>query len=340
MTETPGAAAMTQPLDHPAVSAPRVGLLLVNLGTPDAPDAPSVRRYLAEFLSDRRVVEIPQLLWQPILRGIILTTRPKKSAHAYSQVWTDAGSPLAAITRAQAAALQDAMGNDVLVAHAMRYGQPAIGPAIDALMAAGARRILVAPLYPQYCAATTATVVDAVGAHLAKLRWQPALRFLPPYHDDPAYVGALRTSVEAGLATLDFVPDILLASFHGMPERTLHLGDPYHCQCRKTARLLSEAMGRSVEVAFQSRFGRAKWLEPATDATLARLGREGKKVAIFAPGFAADCLETLEELAIRGKEQFEGAGGKYFSYLRCLNDSAPGIAMLESLMRRELAGWL
>ncbi|AQA00140.1 ferrochelatase [Sphingopyxis sp. QXT-31] len=330
---------MTRPADHPTIAPPRVGVLLVNLGTPDAPDARSVRRYLAEFLSDRRVVEIPQILWQPILRGIILTTRPKKSAHAYSQVWTEEGSPLAAITRRQAAALQAALGEGVRVEHAMRYGRPAIPATLDAMFAAGCRRILVAPLYPQYCGATTATVTDAVNAHLATLRWQPALRFLPPYADDTHYIAALNASVETGLAALDFAPDVLLASFHGMPERTLHLGDPYHCQCRKTARLLSEALGRPVEVAFQSRFGRAKWLEPATDAVLERLGSEGKKVAIFAPGFAADCLETLEELAIRGKEQYEAAGGTDFAYIPCLNDSAPGLAMLEALIRRELAGW-
>ena len=328
------------PPSHSPVVAPRVGVLLVNLGTPDAPDAPSVRKYLAEFLSDRRVVEIPPILWQPILRGIILTTRPKKSAHAYQQIWTDAGSPLAVITRAQADTLQATFGDDMMVAHAMRYGEPAIGKTLDTMIAAGCRRILVAPLYPQYCGATTATVVDAVNAHLATLRWQPALRFVPPYHDDAAYIGALKTSVEAGLATLDFVPDVLLASFHGMPERTLHLGDPYHCQCRKTARLLSEALGRPVDVAFQSRFGRAKWLEPATDAVLTDLGKAGQSVAIFAPGFAADCLETLEELAIRGKEQFTIAGGTQFAYLPCLNDGAPGQKMLETLIRRELAGWL
>ena len=331
---------MIPPPDHPPVPASRVGVLLVNLGTPDAPEPGPVRRYLAEFLSDRRVVEIPPLLWQPILRGVILTTRPKKSAHAYEQVWTDRGSPLAAVTRAQADALQAGLGDTVRVAFAMRYGNPAIGPAIDALVADGCRRILVAPLYPQYCAATTATVVDAVGAHLRTLRWQPSLRVLPPYADDPAYVAALQTSVEQGLATLDFAPDVLLASFHGMPERTLHLGDPYHCQCRKSARLLSDALGRPVEVAFQSRFGRAKWLEPATDAVLERLGAEGKSVAIFAPGFSADCLETLEELAIRGRDQFTGAGGRDFAYLPCLNDSAPGMAMLTTLVRRELAGWI
>ena len=331
---------MTLPPDHPPIAAPQIGVLLTNLGTPDAPDAPSVRRYLGEFLSDRRVVEIPQILWQPILRGIILTTRPKKSAHAYAQVWTEDGSPLAAITRAQSNALQSAFGETVQVAYAMRYGNPAIGPAIDALQAAGCARILVAPLYPQYCAATTATVVDAVGKHLESLRWQPTVRFLPPYYDDSAYLDALKTSVETGLAALDFSPDVLLASFHGMPQRTLHLGDPYHCHCQKTARLLAEALGRPVDVAFQSRFGRAKWLEPATDTRLEQLGREGRSVAIFAPGFAADCLETLEELAIRGKQQFEGAGGKRFAYLPCLNADTPGLAMLETLTRRELAGWL
>lgn len=330
----------TRPDGHPAIAEPGTGVLLVNLGTPDAPTAQAVRRYLKQFLSDRRVVEIPALIWQPILRGIILNTRPKKSAHAYAQVWTHEGSPLGAIMRRQAKALQERVGSTVTVAHAMRYGQPAIGPAIDTLIAAGCRRILVAPLYPQYCAATTATVVDEANAHLATLRWQPTLRVMPPYHDDAPYIGALKTAIEAELAALDFAPDVLVASFHGMPERTLHLGDPYHCHCHKTARLLSGAIGRPVEVAFQSRFGRARWLEPATDATLARLGREGKSVAILAPGFAADCLETLEELAIRGREQFAAAGGKRFAYIPCLNDGAPGMAMLETLIRRELAGWL
>lgn len=329
-----------RPANHPATPAPRIGVLLVNLGTPDAPEPGAVRRYLAEFLSDRRVVEIPWLLWQPILRGIILNTRPKKSAHAYAQVWTDAGSPLAAISRRQSDALQAALGDAVLVDHAMRYGNPAIAARLDALFAAGCRRILIAPLYPQYCAATTATVVDAANAHLATLRWQPALRVLPPYHDDAAYIAALTASVETGIAALDFVPDTLVASFHGMPERTLHLGDPYHCQCQKTARLLSEALGRPVEVAFQSRFGRAKWLEPATDAVLDRLGRDGRRVALLAPGFSADCLETLEELAIRGREQFVAAGGRDFAYIPCLNDAPGGMAMLEALVRRELAGWL
>jgi ferrochelatase len=315
-------------------------VLLVNLGTPDAPDAPAVRRYLGEFLSDRRVVEIPPLLWQPILRGIILRTRPKKSAHAYGLVWTEHGSPLAAITKAQTAALQGAFGPDVRVEHAMRYGNPSIGERIAAMKADGCERILVAPLYPQYCAATTATVIDKAFETLAGMRWQPALRTLPPYHDDPAYIDALKTSVEQQLAALDFAPDAILASFHGMPQRTLELGDPYHCHCRKTARLLSEALGRDVLVAFQSRFGRAKWLEPATDAVLAELpGRGIKRIALVAPGFSADCLETLEELAIRGRETFIEAGGEHFAYLSCLNDSAPGLQMLRSILARELAGW-
>jgi len=331
---------MTLPPDHPAIPASRIGVLLINLGTPDAPDARSVRRYLAEFLSDRRVVEIPPLAWQPILRGIILNTRPKKSAHAYQQVWTDQGSPLAAITRAQAEALRGAFGPGVTVDWAMRYGKPAIGERLAALKANGCERILLAPLYPQYCAATTATANDKAFAALAGMRWQPAIRTLPPYHDDPAYIAALKTSVEASLAALDFAPDALIASFHGMPQRTLELGDPYHCHCRKTARLLGEALGRKIAITFQSRFGRAKWLEPATDATLAALPGKGvKTVAIVAPGFSADCLETLEELAIRGRQQFLAAGGTDFAYLPCLNAEPGGIAMLRTLIARELEGW-
>jgi protoporphyrin/coproporphyrin ferrochelatase len=329
------------PADHPPITPPRIGVLLVNLGTPDAPTPVAVRRYLKQFLSDRRVVELPAIVWQPILRGIILNTRPKKSAHAYAQVWSDEGSPLAAITARQARALQPLLGDAALVRHAMRYGQPAIDRVLDEMIAAGCQRILVAPLYPQYCGATTATVTDAVGAHLATLRWQPALRSLPPYHDDPAYIGALKASVESQLAALDFEPELLLASFHGMPERTLMLGDPYHCQCVKSARLLSEALGRPVAVSFQSRFGNAKWLDPATDTTLEKLAQDGlKRLAVIAPGFSADCLETLEEVAMQGRDSFIEHGGTHFAYLPCLNDSAPGMAMLEALVRRELAGWI
>lgn len=332
---------MTLPTNHPPIPTPRVGVLLINLGTPDAAEPKAVRRYLKEFLSDPRVVEIPQLIWQPILRGAVLTTRPKKSAHAYQQVWTEEGSPLAAITKAQAAALSDAFGPGVTVDWAMRYGRPAIGDRVRALKEAGCERILLAPLYPQYCAATTATANDKAFAALAAMRWQPAVRTLPPYHDDPAYIAALAESVRAELAKLDFAPDAIVASFHGMPERTLELGDPYHCHCVKTARLIGEALGQELEVAFQSRFGRAKWLEPATDRVLAALPAKGaKRVAIVAPGFSADCLETLEELAIRGREQFLSAGGTDFAYLPCLNASAGGVEMLRSILARELEGWV
>ncbi|MEA3033064.1 MAG: protoporphyrin/coproporphyrin ferrochelatase [Sphingomonadales bacterium] len=287
------------------------------------------------------MVELPRLVWQPILRGLILRTRPKKSAHAYRQVWTEEGSPLAAITARQAKALAGSWGEGVIVDHAMRYGRPAISERIDALKAQGCERILIAPLYPQYCAATTATANDEAFAHLRRLRWQPAVRTLPPYYDDPAYIGALATHLERGLASLDFEPQAIVASFHGMPERTLALGDPYHCHCQKTARLLSEATGRQLRVTFQSRFGRAKWLEPATDATFANFPKQGvTRLAVIAPGFSADCLETLEELEIRGRDTFATFGGTHFAYLPCLNDSAEGIAMLRALLGRELEGWL
>ncbi len=341
MTMPPTPAAAPLPADHPPVAPRRVGVLLTNLGTPDEATPAAVKRYLGQFLSDRRVVEIPALLWQPILRGIILNTRPKKSAHAYRQVWRADGSPLAAITAAQAGALQERLGGAALVDYAMRYGRPSIADRIATLQAAGCDHILVAPLYPQYCAATTATANDDAFAALAKLRWQPALRTLPPYFDDADYIAALASHVSTGLAALDFVPDRVMASFHGMPQRTLTLGDPYHCHCRKTARLLADALGRPIDVAFQSRFGRAKWLEPATDRELERLAAAGvRKIAVVAPGFSADCLETLEELAIRGREQFIAAGGTDFAYLPCLNDSAAGMTMLDALVRRELGGWI
>jgi ferrochelatase len=290
---------MTLPPDHPPIPKPKIGVLLMNLGTPDGPDAKSVKRYLGEFLSDSRVVEIPQIAWQPILRGIILNTRPKKSAHAYSQVWREDGSPLAAITRLQAAAMKDSFGPEVLVDWAMRYGNPSISDRLT------------------------------------------ALRTLPPYYDDTLYIDALKDSLEEGLSALDFTPDAIVASFHGMPKRTLQQGDPYHCHCQKTARLLGERMERELTIAFQSRFGPQKWLGPATDETLVALAKAGKtKVAIFAPGFSADCLETLEELSIRGRESFEEAGGTHFAYLPCLNDSPVGVEMLRSILARELEGWV
>ncbi|MDE8650903.1 ferrochelatase [Novosphingobium album (ex Liu et al. 2023)] len=337
---------MNPPADHPEARIGGIGVLLVNLGTPDAPTPAAVRRYLAEFLSDRRVVEIPAIAWKPILHGVILRVRPAKSAHAYAQVWTEAGSPLAAITAAQAQALQARLGPAARVDWAMRYGRPAIADRLAALQAAGCDRILVAPLYPQYSAATTATVMDAVGAALARSRWHPALRTLPPYYDDPLYIAALAADLTGQIEALDFAPEVLLLSFHGMPRRTLDLGDPYHCQCRKTARLLGEALAPRfpdlrIDTTFQSRFGRAKWLEPATDATLLAEARAGtRRLVVAAPGFAADCLETLEELALRGRDEFLGAGGTAFAALTCLNTGEPGMAMLEALTRRELAGWI
>ena len=337
---------MTPPPDHPQIPASKVGVLLVNLGTPDAPTPKAVRRYLKQFLSDRRVVEIPPLLWQLILRGIILNTRPKKSAHAYAQVWTEQGSPLAAITAAQASALQARLGEGVQVAQAMRYGNPALGDELARMKDEGCARVLIAPLYPQYSGATTASAMDAVSASLRAMRWQPAIRTLPPYYDDPGHIAALRADISRQLAALLFQPEVLLLSFHGMPQRTLDLGDPYHCQCQKTARLLGEALAPDhpalrIEVSFQSRFGRAKWLEPSTESVIAAEAANGTKaLAIATPGFSADCLETREELAIRGRTQFLAAGGADFVVLDCLNDGAAGMAMLEALVRRELAGWV
>ena len=319
----------------------KIGVLLINLGTPDAPEERAVRRYLAEFLSDRRVVEIQPIVWKPILYGLILRTRPRRSAEAYRQVWTNEGSPLAVIAERQTQALQERLGDRAHVDYAMRYGSPGIADAIERMMRMGCTRILAAPLYPQYCAATTATANDAVFAALAAKRVQPALRTLPSYFDDPLYIEALRANLARQLGALDFEPEKLLLSFHGMPERTRELGDPYHDQCLESARLLSEALGREVDVAFQSRFGRAKWLEPATDEVLAGYARDGiRSVAVAAPGFSADCLETLEELGIRGRETFLAAGGDDFAVLECLNDSPEGIAMLEQLIERELEGWL
>jgi ferrochelatase len=233
------------------------------------------------------------------------------------------------------------MGDSAHVRYAMRYGNPSVADQLAAMKTAGCNRILIAPMYPQYSGATTGTVLDEAYAALTAMRWHPAIRTLPAYHDDAGYIGALKTSIEASLAALDFEPEAIVISFHGMPERTLQLGDPYQCHCQKTARLLSAAMNRDLVISFQSRFGRAKWLEPATDHTLMRLAREGtKKVAIFAPGFSVDCLETLEELAMQGHEQFEEAGGTHYAYLPCLNDSPVGMDMVETIVRRELAGWI
>jgi len=321
-----------------------VGVLLVNLGTPDAPTPAAVKRYLAEFLSDPRVVEIPALVWQPILRGIVLNTRPRKSARNYAAVWTDKGSPLAAITAEQAEALQARLGADVQVRWAMRYGNPPIAQELMALMDAGCDRVLIAPLYPQYSAATNATVADKIGDALREMRRQPTLRTLPPYYRDAAYIDALAKDLGGQIDALPFVPEALLLSFHGLPERAVKLGDPYHAHCLETARLLEIALARPalrIVTTFQSRFGRAKWLEPATDVVLEQEAENGtRRLAVAAPGFSADCLETLEELALRGRESFEGAGGQDYAVLACLNAGEAGMDMVEALVRRELAGWI
>jgi len=336
------------PSDHPPVSSGKIGVLLVNLGTPDAPDPVSVRRYLKQFLSDPRVVEIPPLIWQVVLRGVVLKIRPQKSAQAYAKIWTERGSPLADITARQAAAMAERLGDKVMVDWAMRYGNPAIESRLTALMAEGCDRILIAPMYPQYCAATTATVFDEVARVLKAMRWQPALRFVPPYHDHPDYIAALADDLTRQMRQLGFAPEVMLLSFHGMPQQTLEKGDPYYCHCMKTARLLREALaqrrefaGVRFETTFQSRFGPSAWLEPSTDATLIAEGEKGtKRLVVAAPGFVADCLETLEELAIEGRAEFLAAGGKDYAVLECLNTSPAGLAMIEALLRRELSGWI
>ncbi len=336
------------PGDHPPARSGRIGVLLINLGTPDGPDPDSVRRYLKQFLSDTRVVEIPPIAWQLILRGIILNTRPQKSAKAYQKIWTERGSPLADITARQAEAMVGRFGEQVQVDWAMRYGNPSIESRLTALVADGCDRILVAPMYPQYCAATTATVFDEIARVLKKMRWQPALRFVPPYHDDPNYLTALAEDLTRQVRSLAFTPEVMLLSFHGMPQQTLEKGDPYYCHCMKTARLLREMLearpefaGVRFETTFQSRFGPAAWLEPSTDATLIAEGGKGtKRLVVAAPGFAADCVETLEELAIEGRAEFCEAGGEDYAVLDCLNTSDDGLTMIETMLRRELSGWI
>jgi ferrochelatase len=334
------------PPGHPPVLPPKVGVLLLNLGTPDATDYWSMRRYLSEFLSDRRVIETNPLIWQPILQGIILSIRPQKSGANYERIWDkEAGdSPLRVIARRQAADLQRRLGAGVVVDFAMRYGKPSTKSRIEALQAAGCTRILLAPLYPQYSATTTGTANDSAFDALKAMRWQPAIRTLPAYFEQPAYVSALARSIAEGVAALDFEPDVVITSYHGMPKEYLEKGDPYHCECFKTTRLVREHLGWPKEklmVTFQSRFGPSEWLQPYTDQTLMALPKQGiKKVAILAPAFSVDCIETLEEIAITGREEFEHAGGEKYAYIPCLNDSEPGMEMLEAVVRNELAGWI
>ena len=323
----------------------RIGVLLVNLGTPDAATAPAVRRYLAQFLSDPRVVEIPRLIWWPILHGIILTLRPRKSAAKYASIWSPEGSPLAVWTRKQTTLLQGYLGErglGAVVMHAMSYGNPSIPDTLNALKAQGCDRILVVPMYPQYSGTTTASVHDAVQDWARTCRHLPEIRFIKQYHDDPAYIEALAQRVEAYWQQKGRGDHVLL-SFHGVPERTLLLGDPYHCQCYKTARLLRERLGLTpaqMSLSFQSRFGKAKWLEPYTEPTLRELARKGfKHIQVFCPGFPADCLETLEEIAMEGKDVFFEAGGQRYDHIPCLNDHPAWIRTMVSLVEQHAAGW-
>lgn len=323
----------------------RTAVLLVNLGSPDAPTPNAVRRYLAEFLSDPRVVEIPALLWKIILHGIILRVRPAKSAAKYAAVWGSDGAPLKVHTEKQAKLLRGYLGEQdvhVLVAYAMRYGQPGIAEVLDALKQRRVERILLLPLYPQYSATTTASVMDAVGEWLARTRNQPEIRSIKHFHDHSGYIEALASSIQ-DYWQAHGRPQKLLMSFHGVPKRTLTLGDPYHCECYKTARLLSEWLGLQqgqVLVTFQSRFGKAEWLKPYTFPVLAALAKKGvERVDVVCPGFVSDCLETLEEIAIEGKQEFLKHGGKEFHYIPCLNQQDAWIKALADLAQQHLQGW-
>ena len=328
-----------------APSSPATAVLLCNLGTPDEPTAPALRRYLAEFLGDPRVVEIPRLAWWLILHGVILRVRPKKSAAKYATVWMPEGSPLMVWTRKQALLLAGYLGERgqrVAVHCAMRYGNPSIASVLDRMKAEGITRVLVLPLYPQYSGPTTASVVDAVAAWTRSARFVPELRFINHYHDDPGYIGALAVSVTNHWATHGR-PDRLVMSFHGVPQRTLQLGDPYHCECLKTARLLAERLQLRAEqwtVTFQSRFGKAQWLQPYTEPTLRALGAQGvRRVDLICPGFAADCLETLEEIGVEARDAFLASGGHEYHYIACLNDQHEWIAALTSIALQHLQGW-
>ncbi len=325
--------------------ASRTAVLLCNLGTPDEPTAPALRRYLGEFLGDPRVVEIPRLVWMAILHGIILRVRPAKSAAKYAGIWTTEGSPLKVWTERQTTELGQALqqrGHHVTVRYAMRYGNPSMASVLDELKAAGATRVLVLPAYPQYSGTTTASVIDAAMQWAAHVRNLPEFRFINRYHDHPGYIEALARSIRAHW-TAHGRGDHLVMSFHGVPERTLHLGDPYHCECHKTARLVAQALDiprEQVTVTFQSRFGKAKWLEPYTEPTLIKMAGEGlKKVDVVCPGFTSDCLETLEEINMEAREAFLHAGGERFSYIPCLNADAPWVQALADLTEQHLQGW-
>lgn len=335
---------MSEPEKHPAIPAPKTGVLLLNLGTPEGTDYWSMRRYLSEFLSDPRVIDLNPILWQPILQGIILTIRPSKSGHAYAQIWNKEKneSPLKTITRAQAEKLAARLPG-VAVEWGMRYGQPSVKAGIDRLKAQGCTKIVLFALYPQYSACTTATAYDKAFDHLKTLPWQPAIRTAPPWHDDPAYIELLAHSVRAQFAKTGEA-EVVLCSFHGLPKRYLMQGDPYHCHCVKTSRLVREKLGWPEDrwiTTFQSRFGPAEWLQPYTDKTLEAMAAKGvKHLAILSPAFVSDCVETLEEINIGLRESFLEKGGETFTYIPCLNDDEAHMDFLATRIRNELKGWV
>ena len=338
------------PADHPKIAAPKIGVLLANLGTPDNTDYWSMRRYLNEFLSDRRVIDLPRWKWQPILQGIILNVRPQKSGAAYRSIWNEElnESPLMTITRAQteaiAARMSEAHGDAVMVDFCMRYGNPSTASKVRKMVEAGCRKILFVPLYPHYAGATSATANDQFFRALMSETWQPTARVLDPYYEDAGYIDALAGSVERFYAGLETKPEKLVVSYHGMPQRYLMQGDPYHCQCQKTTRLMRERLGWDkdhFDTTFQSVFGREEWLKPYTVEHVAELAKRGvKNIAVMAPAFSADCIETLEEIQEEIKEAFEHAGGETFHYIPCLNDDPAHIDALSSLITRNLAGWI
>lgn len=344
---------MTQshkPADHPAIKPAKVGVLIANLGTPDATDYWSMRRYLSQFLSDRRVIDYPRWKWQPLLQLIILSVRPKRSGAAYRSIWnTDRDeSPLLTVTRAQsekiAAAMATLYGDNVVVDFSMRYGNPSTDSVIKRMKDQGVDRIVFFPLYPQYSAPTTATANDEVFRTLMTMKWQPYIRTVPAYYDRPDYIKALAASVREAYAKLDKKPDLLLTSYHGMPLRYLTDGDPYHCQCQKTTRLLKQELGwpdDAIKVTFQSKFGPEQWIEPYTVEEVARLAKSGRKnIAVMAPAFSSDCVETLEEIMQEIKHSFMAAGGESFSYIPCLNDSDAHIDVLVNVLKNEMSGWV
>ncbi|WP_100643608.1 ferrochelatase [Alteromonas facilis] len=324
----------------------KIGVLLTNLGTPEAPTKQALKPYLKEFLSDPRVVEVPRLIWWFVLNGIILNIRPKRSAHAYSTVWTERGSPLMMHTEDQAQALSEkckaAFGEDVIVDFAMRYGQPSIAGTIERMQQQGVRKLLVLPLYPQYCASTTGSTFDAISQYFQRTRWMPDFRFVSHYHDDERYIDALAEKIKTHWQTHPRA-DKLIFSYHGIPKRYLLNGDPYHCECYKTSRLIAEKLGLNKDdymTTFQSRFGREEWLKPYTDHTLQALPSEGvKSVQVVCPGFSADCLETIEEIGIENRDYFIEAGGERYEYIAALNSDPAHIDVLFSIIQRNLANW-